>query len=58
MRYFSFEIVIEKEPEDEVHFAHSPTVPPHNSLPYQESQPWIESNWKISHRLLLRDSIR
>ena len=27
MRYFSFEIVIEKEPEDEGYFAYSPTVP-------------------------------
>jgi predicted RNase H-like HicB family nuclease len=27
MRYFSFEIVIEKEPEDEGYFAYSPTLP-------------------------------
>lgn len=27
MRYFSFEIVIEKEPEDEGYFAYSPTIP-------------------------------
>ena len=27
MRYFSFEIVIEKEPDDEGYFAYSPTVP-------------------------------
>ena len=27
MRYFSFEIVIEKEAEDEGYFAYSPTLP-------------------------------
>jgi len=27
MRYFSFEIVIEKEPDDEGYFAYSPTIP-------------------------------
>jgi antitoxin HicB len=27
MRFYSFEIVIEKEPEDEGYFAHSPTLP-------------------------------
>ena len=27
MRYFTFEIVIEKEPEDEGYLAHSPTLP-------------------------------
>lgn len=27
MRYFTFEIVIEKEPEDEGYFAYSPTLP-------------------------------
>jgi predicted RNase H-like HicB family nuclease len=27
MKYFSFEIVIEKEPEDEGYFAYSPTIP-------------------------------
>lgn len=27
LRYFTFEIVIEKEPEDEGYFAHSPTLP-------------------------------
>ncbi|MFH0821331.1 MAG: type II toxin-antitoxin system HicB family antitoxin [Pseudomonadota bacterium] len=27
MRYFSFEIVVEKEPEDEGYFAYSPTIP-------------------------------
>jgi predicted RNase H-like HicB family nuclease len=27
MRYFSFEIVIEKEPENEGYFAYSPTLP-------------------------------
>ena len=27
MRYSSFEIVIEKEPEDEGYFAYSPTIP-------------------------------
>ncbi|NLV46019.1 MAG: type II toxin-antitoxin system HicB family antitoxin [Candidatus Hydrogenedentes bacterium] len=27
MRYYSFEIVIEKEPEDEGYFAYSPTLP-------------------------------
>ena len=27
MRYFTFEIVIEKEPEDEGYFARSPTLP-------------------------------
>jgi predicted RNase H-like HicB family nuclease len=27
MKYFSFEIVIEKEPEDEGYFAYSPTLP-------------------------------
>jgi predicted RNase H-like HicB family nuclease len=27
MRYFSFEIVIEKEPEEEGYFAYSPTIP-------------------------------
>jgi predicted RNase H-like HicB family nuclease len=27
MRHFSFEIVIEKEPEDEGYFAYSPTIP-------------------------------
>jgi predicted RNase H-like HicB family nuclease len=27
MRFYSFQIVIEKEPEDEGYFAHSPTVP-------------------------------
>lgn len=27
MRFYSFEIVIEKEPEDEGYFAYSPTLP-------------------------------
>jgi predicted RNase H-like HicB family nuclease len=27
MRFYSFEIVIEKEPEDEGYFAYSPTIP-------------------------------
>jgi predicted RNase H-like HicB family nuclease len=27
MKYFSFEIVIEKEPKDEGYFAYSPTIP-------------------------------
>ena len=27
MRYYSFEIIIEKEPEDEGYFAYSPTLP-------------------------------
>ncbi|MCP4655511.1 MAG: type II toxin-antitoxin system HicB family antitoxin [bacterium] len=27
MRYYTFEIVIEKEPKDEGYFAHSPTLP-------------------------------
>jgi predicted RNase H-like HicB family nuclease len=27
MRFYSFEIVIEKEPEDEGYFAHSPQLP-------------------------------
>jgi predicted RNase H-like HicB family nuclease len=27
MKFFSFQIVIEKEPEDEGYFAYSPTVP-------------------------------
>ncbi len=27
MKYFSFEIVIEKEPEDDGYFAYSPTLP-------------------------------
>ena len=27
MRYYSFEIVIEKEPEDEGYYAYSPTLP-------------------------------
>lgn len=27
MKYYSFEIVIEKEPEDQGYFAYSPTVP-------------------------------
>jgi len=27
MRFYSFQIVIEKEPEDEGYFAYSPTVP-------------------------------
>ena len=27
MRYFSFEIVIEKEPDDEGYYGHSPTLP-------------------------------
>jgi predicted RNase H-like HicB family nuclease len=27
MRYYSFEIVIEKEPEDAGYFAYSPTIP-------------------------------
>jgi len=27
MRYYSFEIIVEKEPEDEGYFAYSPTLP-------------------------------
>ena len=27
MKFYSFQIVIEKEPEDEGYFAHSPTLP-------------------------------
>ena len=27
MKYFTFEVVIEKEPEDEGYFAYSPTLP-------------------------------
>jgi len=27
MKYYSFQIVIEKEPEDEGYFAYSPTLP-------------------------------
>jgi len=27
MRYYKFDIIIEKEPEDEGYFAHSPTLP-------------------------------
>lgn len=27
MRFYTFEIVVEKEPEDEGYFAHSPTLP-------------------------------
>jgi predicted RNase H-like HicB family nuclease len=27
MRFYSFQIVIEKEPEDEGYYAHSPTLP-------------------------------
>ena len=27
MRFYSFQIVIEKEPEDEGYFAYSPTIP-------------------------------
>ncbi|MEK7269870.1 MAG: type II toxin-antitoxin system HicB family antitoxin [Planctomycetota bacterium] len=27
MRFFTFEVVVEKEPEEEGYFAHSPTLP-------------------------------